>query len=107
MLVIKEEQFEMVQTSESGPFFDLSVPTKINEGKDNERTELKLIGHGLPFDVCMKHIVGLKMADIDGVYTIAEYIEKYKTVVDEVSKMFKVEEKPIKVKTKIEDGESE
>ena len=98
MLVIREEQFEMVQTSKSGPFFDLSVPTVINAGKDNERTELKLIGHGLPFEVCIKHITGLKMADKDGVYTVQQYIERYKEVVNEVSKLFKVEEKPVKEK---------
>ncbi len=107
MLVIKEENFEMVQSSKSGgPFFDLYLPTKINEGKINERTEMKLVGHGMPFEVCIKHLIGIKMKDEDGIYTIKEYIEKYKNVASEVFKLFQNLEWPKRTK-KVEDGEFE
>lgn len=87
MIIVKGKEFEMVQSSETGPFFDLSLLVKVNEGKDNERSEMKLVAYGLPFESCMQKIVGIKMADKDGVYTVAEFIAKYKSVVDEVSKL--------------------
>lgn len=105
MLVVKMDNFEMVQSSKTGPFFDLILPTKINEGKENERTEMKLVAHGLPFETCCKYLVGLKMSEIDGIYTAKEYIDKYKQVVEEVSKLIKDVEWPKRAK-KVEDGES-
>lgn len=87
MIVIKSEEFEMVQSVETGPFFNLSVLSTINEGKPNERKEMKLISYGLPFETCMKHIVGLEMGKEEKEVTAAEYIERYKQVVEEVSKL--------------------
>lgn len=98
MITIKGKEFEMVQSNETGPFFDLSLLVKVNEGKDTERTEMKLVAHGLPFESCMQKIVGIKMADKNGVYTVAEFIAKYKVVVDEVAKLITNEKKPKKVK---------
>ena len=40
MIVIKDSDFEMVQVKTS-PFFNLSILTPINEGKENERFEMK------------------------------------------------------------------
>lgn len=86
MLVIKDDNFEMVQTS--GPFFDLNVLTKVNEGKENEREEMKLIAHGLPFDSCLKQLVQLKI-DKSKTYSVTEYIEAFAKGVDEISKLIK------------------
>ena len=95
MIQIKEKEFEMVQVK-SGPFFNLSLLTTVNAGKENERSEMKLYGYGLPFEVCMQLIVGIKMASKEGTYTVKEYIDKYAEAVNEVSKLIqfidKVEE---------------
>jgi len=39
MIVIKDQDFEMVQYKNT-PFFDLKMPVKVNEGKPNERSEM-------------------------------------------------------------------
>lgn len=84
MLVIKEKNFEMVQTS--GPFFDLSILSKVNEGKENEREEMKLFAHGLPFDSCIKQIIN-HFIDKNKVYSAKEYINEYKKAVDKIEKL--------------------
>ncbi len=102
MIVIKTEEFEMVQSSKTGPFFNFSVLTTVNAGKETERKDMKLIAYGLPFETCMKQIVGLEMAkqkEFSGAMTVAQYIAKYKEVVEKVSKLITHVEK-----VKEEDG---
>ena len=88
----------MVQTS--GPFFDLYQLVKVNEGKENEREELKLTDHGLPFDACVKKIIQHKIKDKD--YSLAEYVEAYTKAVDELSKLVEIVDKPKKTKNNAE-----
>lgn len=78
-------------TQTSGSFFDLSILSKVNEGKDNEREELKLVGHGLPFEECIKQIVSFKMKELiipEKQYSVKEYISLYSKTIDEISKLF-------------------
>jgi len=103
MIVIKTEEFEMVQSSKTGPFFNFSAISTINAGKPNERKEMKLISYGLPFETCMKHIVGLEMAKIEGELTATEYISKYKQVVENVSKLITHVDKVIEVKEPVKE----
>ena len=86
MIVIKTEEFEMVQVH-TGPFFNFSALTTINAGKETERKEMKLVAYGLPFETCMKQIVGMEMAKEKGEMSAREYIEKYKNAVEKVSKL--------------------
>jgi hypothetical protein len=100
MIVIKIEEFEMVQV-DTGPFFNFSALTTINAGKENERKEMKLIAYGIPFETCMKQIVGIKMGkqkEFTGNVTVHDYIEKYKQVVNEVSKLITHVEKIVESK---------
>lgn len=87
MIVIKDEKFEMVQTS--GPFFDLSILVKVNEGKENEREELKLVSHGLPFEACLKQVANHKIDD-SKTYTVSEYVKAYKNAIDEIIKLIQI-----------------
>lgn len=89
MIIIKDKFFEMVQTS--GPFFDLSILSKVNEGKENEREEMKLVSHSLPFESCIKQIVSYKIKDAN--YSFQEYINAYKSAVDDIAKLINVVEK--------------
>lgn len=86
MIVIKDKEFEMVQVKTS-PFFNLSMLTTINAGKDTERQEMKIISYGIPFETCIQHIVSHRMSEIDDEFTASQYIEKYKSVVNEVCKL--------------------
>ena len=83
MIVIKDLDFEMEQIK-STPFFNLKLPTIVNEGKDNERTELKIDGYGMPFESCIQRIVSLKLAKLDKTYTVAQYVNVYAKMVDEL-----------------------
>ena len=98
MIIIKEKDFEMVQTS--GSFFDLSLISFVNKGKDNERQEMKLVAHGLPFEECIKQIVGSYIED--KTYTVKEYIKEYETAVNKVMSCIKHEDKVKKKITKDE-----
>ncbi len=95
MIVIKTKDFEMVQSSRTGPFFNLSLLTKVNFGKENEREEMKLVSYGLPFEVCMKQIVDIQMQKQTGNMTAREYIERYKVVVNDISQLITYVDKVI------------
>jgi hypothetical protein len=76
MIIIKDLDFEMEQVK-STPFFNLKLPTIVNEGKENERIDMKINGYGMPFETCIQKIVSLKLAKIDETYTAGEYMEAY------------------------------
>lgn len=76
MIIIKDLDFEMEQVK-STPFFNLKLPTVVNEGKENERIDMKIGGYGMPFETCIQKIVSLKLAKIDETYTAQEYMEAY------------------------------
>ena len=92
MIQIIEKEFQMVQTS--GPFFDLYMLTKINEGKENEREEMKLTDYGIPFDACLKKIINYKILDKD--YTVKEYVEAYAKAVKELESLVQYIDKSTK-----------
>ena len=88
MIIIEDSDFKMEQVK-STPFFDLSLMTPVNEGKSNERYELKLIGHGMTFEACLQRIVSYKLEDYDLTCTISEYIELYQKEVNSIMKLLK------------------
>lgn len=70
------------------PFYDLSELTIVNEGKETEREEYKTISYGVPFDTCIEQIVDYQMRNIEGVYSVKEYIDLYEEKVFEIAKHF-------------------
>ena len=88
MITIKEKDFEMFQVKD-GPFFDLSVLSKVNAGKSDEREEMKIVAYGIPFESAIKYIVSYKLLQEDAVYSVSELVEKYKEIVKEVSTLIK------------------
>ena len=87
MIVIEEKDFKMVQSSKTGPFFDLYLPYVVNAGKDNERTEMKLSGYGHSFEYCIDLLVKIRIAKKQEIYTLKEYMETYMKEIDEVKKL--------------------
>lgn len=88
MIVIEDNDFKMEQVKFS-PFFDLSLMVPVNEGKSNERYEMKLIGYGMTFESCLKRIVSYKLENYDQVCTLQEYVDLYKQEVDSIMTLFK------------------
>ena len=87
MIIIEEKDFKMVQSSKTGPFFDLFLPYTVNAGKDNERTEMRLSGYGHSFEYCIDLLVKIRMAKKQEVYAMKEYMETYMKEVDEIKKL--------------------
>ena len=87
MIVIEEKDFKMVQSSKTGPFFDLFLPYTVNAGKDNERTEMRLSGYGHSFEYCIDLLIKIRVAKKQEVYTMKEYMETYMKEVDEIKKL--------------------
>ena len=87
MIVIEEKDFKMVQSSKTGPFFDLFLPYTVNAGKDNERTEMRLSGYGHSFEYCIDLLVKIRIAKKQEIYTMKEYMETYMKEIDEVKKL--------------------
>ena len=100
MLVIKDSDFEMVQVKTS-PFFNLSILTPVNEGKENERSEMKLFGYGMTFEDCLREVVSLKLSRMEGTFTVSQYVELYEKEVKEIEKL--VEKIDIKEKEEEDD----
>ena len=88
MIIIEDNDFKMEQVK-STPFFDLCLRVPINEGKSNERYELKLIGYGMTFESCLQRIVSYKLEDYDGTCSVKEYVELYEKEVDSIMGLFK------------------
>ena len=87
MIVIEEKDFKMVQSSKTGPFFDLFLPYTVNEGKNNERTEMKLSGYGHSFEYCIDLLIKIRVSKKQEVYTMKEYMETYMKEVEEIKKL--------------------
>lgn len=83
-MIIKGDDFEMEQLK-GAPFFDLSVLYTVNAGKENERTEMKIVGSGLPFEACLKHLVTSRLELDESECTLTEFVEKYKEEVDKIA----------------------
>jgi hypothetical protein len=81
----KDYKIEKLENSE---FYNLSLLSIINKGTDKEREEFKVISYGIPFDECIKKIVDYKLRQVDGTYTIKEYVDKYKDLVNEIGNEF-------------------
>ena len=78
----------MVQ--KTGPFFDLYQMVKVNEGKENEREELKLTHYGIPFEACIKNVIHHKIQDKE--YSLADYVTAYEKAVKELSELIEISE---------------
>lgn len=94
MIILKDLDFEMEQVKKT-PFFDLKMQTVINAGKANERTEMKLVGYGMPFETCIEHVVSYKLNSLDKTFSIVEYIIEYEKIVKSLLELaeFHIDEK--------------
>jgi hypothetical protein len=86
-MVVEYDKFKM-EKLEDLPFYNLSILSVVNAGKENERKEFKVIGYGMPFDSCIRRIVDYEMSQIEGTYTIKEYIDKYEELVNKIGNEF-------------------
>jgi hypothetical protein len=98
MITIKDQDFEMKQVKNL-PFFDLVMPVVVNEGKDNERVDMKLVAYAIPFEACIKEIIAHRLGQEDKTYNIAGYISDFQAEVDKLCSLIKFTE-PVSKKKK-------
>lgn len=102
MIVIEQDNFKMIQSNETGPFFDLYLPHTTNEGKENERTEMKLNGYGYSFEYCIDLLIKIRLNNKKESYSINEYMQAYVNEIKEIKKLIQhieiVKEKKEKLK---------
>jgi hypothetical protein len=89
MILIKDYDFEMEQVK-SAPFFDLSILSPVNEGKENERYEMKLAGYGMTFEHCMKTMIIHRLSQLEEVFSVAEYVQRYAEEVKKFASNMKI-----------------
>lgn len=106
MIVIKDQDFEMEQYKNT-PHFDLKMNAVVNEGKPNQRTEMKVVGYGIPFESCLQLVISYRLHQEDKVYSILEYIDAFNKEADKISKLIQVIDKPVKKKKNEDKDEDE
>lgn len=89
MIIIEEKDFKMVQSIKTSPFFDLYLPYIVNEGKSNQREEMKLFGYGMSFEACIDILIKKKLSEKKDSYSIEEYLKSYIDEIKEVKKLIK------------------
>lgn len=85
-MIIEDQDFK-IEKIKSGEFYNLSFLKIINEGKENERKEFEIVGYGMPIDKCIKRVVDYRLRDESGNYTIKEYLDRYKDIVEDIAKL--------------------
>ncbi len=80
-MTIEGSFFKMEKIDDSA-FYNLSLLSVINKDTDKERVEFKVVAYGIPFDSCIREIVNYQLRELEGTYTIKEYIEKYEELVN-------------------------
>lgn len=86
LMIFSGSNFMLKQSKSGYGNFDLYREKIINKGKDNERVDLVLIGHGLSFQTAIQMYILDKLRDKN--YTLKEYLKEYqkllKNIIEEI-----------------------
>lgn len=85
MLKITGKDFELVQIKNSN-HFSLKMLSIVNEGKANERSELKTKLETVPLDYALYNIVMSRLNNIDKTVSIKEFLDLYKKEIEILEK---------------------
>lgn len=86
LMIFSRKGFVLKQSKVGYGNFDLYKRKTINKGKDNERVDLVLIGHGLSFHTSIQMYILDKLKNKE--YTLKEYLKEYqellKNIIEEI-----------------------
>ena len=85
-MVIEEKDFK-IEKIKDGFFYNFSVLKVINKGKDNEREEFDIHSYGIPFDQCIKLAIDIPIRNLEGIFSVKEYIEKCKEIINNIGEL--------------------
>lgn len=80
-MLIEEEDFRLSNDGESD-YWDLELLKTVRPKGKPERREFQVIGYGYSFPNALKVIANHRMSMKKDVYTLKEYIQDYKKIID-------------------------
>ncbi len=86
-MVVEGKGYKMEKLTDAS-FYNLSILTKVNADTDKEREEYKIVGYGMTFPDCLQRIVDFRLNQMDGIYSLKEFIDIYEEIVNEIGKDF-------------------
>ena len=87
---IVENDFILESINDYGELFDVSLLHIVNRGKGNERTEMKVVAYGVPFETALRYVIQYRTSNkLGNETTLKEYINTYKECHKEIQKLIK------------------
>lgn len=85
-MLIEEEDFRLINDGESD-YWDLELLRTIRPKGKPERQEFQIVGYGYSFTNALKVIINHRLDTKKDVYTLKEYIQDYKNILDQLSNL--------------------
>lgn len=85
-MLIEEEDFRLSNDGESD-YWDLELLKTVRPKGKPERQEFQVIGYGYSFPNALKVIANYRISVKKDVYTLSEYMQDYKKIIDELTKL--------------------
>lgn len=85
-MLIEEKDFRLSNDGESD-YWDLELLKTVRPKGKPERQEFQVVGYGYSFSNALKVIVNYRISSKKDVYTLQEYIQDYKKIIDELNNL--------------------
>ena len=85
-MLIEGEDFKLTNDGESD-YWDLELLKTIRPKGKPERQEFQVVGYGYSFSNALKVIANHRMSTKKDVYTLQEYMQDYKKIIDSLTKL--------------------
>lgn len=87
-MIIEEKDFRLTPVKECGNLFDLEILKIINKGKDNERSEFKIIAYGIKLESALQYVANHRIADkYTDIIDLKTYLKEYKNIIAELKQL--------------------
>lgn len=85
-MLIEEADFRLTNDGESD-YWDLELLKTVRPKGKPERQEFQVIGYGYSFPSALKVIANHRISLKQDVYTLKEYMQDYKKIIDQLSNL--------------------
>lgn len=85
-MLIEEEDFRLTNDGESD-YWDLELLKTVRPKGKPERKEFQVIGYGYSFPNALKVIANHRISTKKDVYTLKEYMQDYKKIIDQLTNL--------------------
>lgn len=85
-MTIEEEDFRLHNDGESD-YWDLELLKTVRPKGKPERQEFQIVGYGYSFPTALKVIANHRLSTKKDVYTLSEYMQDYKKIIDSLNNL--------------------